>query len=62
MNGPKVDMKNFVECQKQFFAYFDALETYTVLCPVRLFHTLRLLDTQKYHYNMEVRQRERNTG
>ena len=24
----QVDMKNIVECQKEFFAYFNALETY----------------------------------
>ena len=27
----QVDMKNIVECQKDFFAYFNALETYSVL-------------------------------
>ena len=27
----QVDMKNIVECQKEFFAYFNALETYSVL-------------------------------
>ena len=26
-NPHKVDMKNVVECQKEFFAYFNALET-----------------------------------
>ena len=27
----QVDMKNIVECEKEFFAYFNALETYRVL-------------------------------
>ena len=27
----QVDMKNVVECQKDLFAYFNALETYGVL-------------------------------
>ena len=25
----QVDMKNVVECKKEFFAYFNALETYS---------------------------------
>jgi hypothetical protein len=27
----QVDMKNVVECQKEFFAYFNALKTYSEL-------------------------------
>ena len=32
MQSPyQVDMKNVVECKKEFFAYFNALETYSAL-------------------------------
>ena len=35
----QVDMKNVVECKKEFFAYFNALETRGVLVP-KLFNNL----------------------
>jgi hypothetical protein len=40
----QIDMRNFVECQKEFFAYFDALETYSVKIAI----TVRILETLHY--------------
>ena len=32
----QVDMKNVIECYKDFFGYFKALETHSVLQPKKL--------------------------
>ena len=51
----QVDMKNVVECQKEFISYFNALDTYG--CPLVTFNLQVFLDHQNmfFFFSQQVR-------